>query len=135
MKSISTGKVIITLVCLMTAFGSYAFDWNHTHIFNPKWPPHAKFHNAQTMVLGTLLGLFAIWVLWLKNGDRRANLQLSVLLASFYWIGQVGASLFPGTALLDPEFAQPGQLPAQLIVCIVIFVLLATAYLLETKHN
>jgi hypothetical protein len=86
-------------------------------------------------VLGTLLGLFAIWVLWLKSGDRRSNLQLSVLLASFYWIGQVSASLFPGTALLDPEFAQPGQLPAQLIVCIVVFVLLATAYLLETKHN
>ncbi len=135
MKSISVGKILITLVCLMTAFGSYAFDWNDTHIFNDKWPPHAKFHNAQTMMLGSLLGLFALWVLWFRNGNRRANLQLSVTLATFYWIGQIGASLFPGTALRDPEFTHPGQLPAQLIVCVVIFILLGIAFFMETKIN
>ena len=133
MKTISIGKIIITLVCLMTAFGSYAFDWNHTHIFNDKWPPHAKFHNAQTMVLGTLLGLFAIWVVWFRKGDPLANLKLAVTIALFYWIGQIGASLFPGTALLDPEFTHPGQLPAQLIVCVVIFALLGIAFFLEAK--
>lgn len=134
MKSISIGKILITIVCLITAFGSYLFDWNHTHIFNDKWPPHAKFHNAQTMVLGTLLGLFALWLLWLRNSERRVNLQLVVMVASFYWIGQVVASMFPGTALVDPEFAYPGQLPAQLIVCIVLFIFLGIGYFLEIKN-
>jgi len=134
MKPISIGKILITLVCLMTALGSYAFDWNHTHIFNDRWPPHAKFHNAQTMMLGTLLGLFAIWMLWFRNGDRRANLRLSVVLASFYWVAQIGASMFPGTALVDPEFAHTGRLPAQLIVCVAIFIVLGIAYFLEIKN-
>ncbi|MEJ1242244.1 DUF6640 family protein [Chryseolinea sp. T2] len=133
MKTISIGKMLITLVGLMTAFGSYAFDWNNTHIFNDNWPPHAKFHNAQTMVLGTLLGLFTIWLLWFRKGEQRTNLKLAVTTALFYWIGQIGASMFPGTALLDPEFTHPGQLPAQLIVCVVIFGLLGIAFVLETK--
>jgi hypothetical protein len=43
------GKVLISLVAAETAAGPYMFDWNETHIYNPTWPPHAKFHNAQTM--------------------------------------------------------------------------------------
>lgn len=133
MKSISIGKLLITLVALFTSFGSYAFDWNETHIFNPLWPPHAKFHNAQTMLLGTMLGLVALWLLWLQKGSRIDNLRLTVVVASLYWLGQVGALFFPGTALVDPEFAYRGQAPAQLIVCGVVFVLLSVAYLLETR--
>jgi hypothetical protein len=43
------GKVLITVVALWSTGGSYIFDWNATHIYNPRWPPHAKCHNAQTM--------------------------------------------------------------------------------------
>ncbi len=51
MKLIPAGKMLITIVAAYAAFGSYVFDWNKTHIYNPDWPPHAKFHNAQTMLL------------------------------------------------------------------------------------
>ncbi len=131
MKSLSTGKFLITLVALWSAGGSYVFDWNHTHIYNPHWPPHAKFHNAQTMLLGTAIGLLALWVLWAQAAAGLNRLRLAVVLASFYWLTQAGAILFPGTALVDPEFAQPGQLPAQLIVDLVMLTLLAIAYPLE----
>lgn len=129
MKSISTGKILITIVALMTAFGSYIFDWNHTHIFNPNWPPHAKFHNAQTMILGTLLGLLVLWLLWIQKEYKLSTLRLIMIVASLYWIGQIGAFFFPGTALVDPEFEYSG---AQLYVCLVLFVMLTLAYILET---
>ena len=134
MKSISIGKILITLVAVWATAGSYIFDWNKTHIYNPRWPPHAKFHNAQTMLLGTMIGLLSLYVLWLQKGDKITMLRLSAILASFYWITQAGAILFPGTALIDPEFAHPGQLPAQLIVDVVMLVMLGVGYMLEMNR-
>lgn len=130
-NTLSLGRIILTIVAVYSAGGSYIFDWNHTHIYNPNWPPHAKFHNAQTMLLGTCLGLLSLWTLWLEKGNALMRLRYTTLLASFYWFTQMGAILFPGTALTDPEFARLHQLPAQLIVDVVMLTLLAVAYPLE----
>lgn len=130
-NTLSFGRIILTIVALYAAGGSYIFDWNHTHIYNPKWPPHAKFHNAQTMLLGTCLGLFSFWILWIEKTDAFTRLRYATILAGFYWITQMGAILFPGTALADPEFTSRHQLPAQLIVDIVMLTLLTVAYPLE----
>ncbi len=132
MNLLIVGKILITIVAIWAAGGSYIFDWNETHIYNPNWTPHAKFHNAQTMLLGTVIGLLSLWLLWFQNGEQTTMLRLSMVLASFYWITQAGSILFPGTALVDPEFARPGQLPAQLIVDVVMLAMLALAYLLVT---
>lgn len=125
-------KILVTLVAIWSTVGSYIFDWNETHIYNPNWTPHAKFHNAQTMLLGTALGLLSLWLLWFQNGDTKIMFRLALIAASFYWITQAGSVLFPGTALVDPEFARPGQLPAQLIVDVVMLGMLGAAYLFET---
>lgn len=133
MQSISTGKILISIAALYAAFGSYIFDWNITHIFNPRWPPHARFHNAQDMLLGTSLGLLALWILWFQQSEKINTMRLSTILASLYWLTQAGALLFPGTALTDPEFTHPGQPPAQLIVDIVMIAILIIAYWLEIR--
>lgn len=110
-------------------------DLNETHMFNPNWPPHAKFHNAQTIMLGTLLGLIVLWLVWFnKNYNNVKTIQMTIILASFYWIAQVGAYFFPETALVDPEFRKPGEAPAQLILCSVIFMFLIVAYSLEKNR-
>ncbi|GAB4046041.1 DUF6640 family protein [Spirosoma litoris] len=134
MKAISIGKFLITLVAIWATVGSYIFDWNHTHIYNPAWPPHAKFHNAQTMLLGTVIGLTALWVLWWPKGEYSYRLRVASALASYYWITQAGSLLFPGTALVDPQFAYPGQPPAQLIVDVVMLVLLAIGFVGERSR-
>ena len=134
MKTFSIGKLLTSIVALYAAFGSYAFDWNKTHIFNSRWTPHAKFHNAQDMLLGTVSGLLALYVIWVQKSEARYRLWLSSALAGMYWITQFGAIFFPGTALIDPEFSYPGQPPAQLIVDIVMVVLLTMAYVLELNR-
>ena len=131
MHSFSLGKLLVSLVALYAAFGSYLFDWNNTHIYNPLWPPHAKFHNAQTMLLGTCVGLLALGVLWRAQFEAVARLQLASTLASLYWLTQAGSILFPGTALVDPQFAHPGQLPVQLLVDVGMLTLLLVGYGLE----
>jgi hypothetical protein len=139
---LTAGRLIISLIGLFTMVSPYLADWNITHIYNPAWPPHAKFHNAQTMVLGALLGLLSLYCLWIrKTIPERGRLRDATVLASLYWLAQLPAILFPGTKLTDPGMNHV-QMPVilgvefnQLVMNItVLFPLLMLGYYLETKR-
>jgi uncharacterized protein DUF6640 len=117
---------LITVLSVLTSFLAYVFDWNETHVFNPNWPPHAKFHNAQALLLGTLLGVISLFFLWGKH-----DLRSAVLTCSLYWVAQLGSLAFPGTALVDPEFrARHGsRAPRQPMLASVLLILLAAAWM------
>ena len=138
MKGLRIGVWLITLVALLTIFGPYLADWSETHIFNPRWTPHAKYHNAQAMAFGPMLGALTLYFLWRRRGDERSNVSLAILFASLYYATQLLAFLFPGVAAVDPEFAASAPtllgLPGQLAMDIIIFALLGIAYLLEQKR-
>src|SRR5713226_3933463 len=116
----------VTVVAILTSWLAYVFDWNETNVYNPKWPPHAKFHNAQTLLLGPLLGAVSLWLLWHKH-----DLHPAVLTCSLYWIAQLGSLAFPGTALMDPEFRdRPGsRAPMQPLLASILLALLTTAWI------
>src|ERR1700751_1374929 len=40
------GKLVLSFVLVVGAIVSTAVDWNSTHLFNPAWHPHARFHDA-----------------------------------------------------------------------------------------
>ena len=69
------GKVLIFLVAVFTSVSLYLANLNVTHIYNPASPPHAKLHNAQTMVLGTVFGFLTIYCLK-KVASKSGNLKL-----------------------------------------------------------
>jgi hypothetical protein len=117
----------VTFVAVVTSFLAYVFDWNETHVFNPRWPPHAKFHNAQTLLLGSLLGLSSLLFLW-----RFHSVNAAIITASLYWVSQLGSIAFPGTALIDPEFRdRPGaRKPRQPVVATVLLAILFIAWII-----
>ncbi|MFZ3566551.1 DUF6640 family protein [Streptomyces sp. BH097] len=103
MATITTGRALLSLTSVTTMLGSYVADWNETHIHNPNWPPHAKFHNAQTMSTGAALGAVGLWALWGRGGAASGSrLQLAAGAASLYWVTQLSAIVYPGTAFMDP---------------------------------
>jgi hypothetical protein len=117
---------LISLVAALTSSLAYVFDWNETHVYNPRWPPHAKFHNAQTLLLGPMLAAVSLWQLWLKH-----DVDFALVTSSLYWIAQLGSLAFPGTALMDTEFreragAQAGMEP---LLASILLAFLATAWL------
>jgi hypothetical protein len=108
---------IHTLIGLFTCIGPYLADYNETHVFNPNWTPHAKFHNGQTMSMGACLGLATLWYTWLRTprpkgvgGVRewveaeRIRRGVVAVLANMYWVTQLSGFLYPGTLGTDPEF-------------------------------
>ena len=124
------GKVLISVAAAGTTAGPYLADWNETHIKNPAWPPHAKFHNAQTMSMGVALSLAALCQLW-KPGSGRAALDSAAISASTYHLTQLSAGLYPGTATVDP----PGEDNwPQLKYTLPTLGLVALGYLLERRR-
>ncbi|MFG2826499.1 DUF6640 family protein [Streptomyces sp. NPDC048434] len=130
----TAGRTLLSLVAVFTAISPYVADWNETHVLNPLWPPHAKFHNGQTMAMGTLLALVCLFFVWRRRGDARSNLLAAVGFAGLYWVSQAAAILYPGAAYFDPQFDTAGKyiagLPVQAVIEIVVLGAIAGAAVL-----
>jgi len=55
MNRVLAGRSLLTANAVVVMLGGFIADMGKTHMRNPRWPPHAKFHNAQTIGLGALL--------------------------------------------------------------------------------
>ncbi|MCX5449307.1 DUF6640 family protein [Streptomyces nigrescens] len=131
----TAGKVLLTVVAVFTGISPYVADWNETHVLNPLWPPHAKFHNGQTMAMGTLLAVATLFFVWRRRGDARSHLYAATGFAGLYWVSQAAAILYPGAAYFDHPFDTPDMhvmgLPVQAVIEIVMLGLIAAAVALS----
>lgn len=101
MQAKTLGKALISATAVAQMVGPFVFDFNETHIYNKSWPPHAKFHNAQTMSSGVALSVATLVNLW-RPGSGRVGVDAAALSASVYWVSQLSAFFYPGTASVDP---------------------------------
>jgi hypothetical protein len=70
MRQQNLDRYLISLVALITIVAPILADWNKSHIFNPHWAPHARFHAI--ISLGMALSL-APGSLWLVCGVQRSR--------------------------------------------------------------
>jgi hypothetical protein len=131
---------IITFVAIVTGAGGLCADWfipygARQHLKNPRWPPHAKFHNAQGILMGVGQGILAIGLLFLSPLNS-VSIVLAALIASLYWVALMFARIFSDTAWVDPEFAAGtptplGLAPQQLIGYLLLFLLCVAVLLAD----
>lgn len=106
MKKNSTGRVILISLAALTATGGFIADLNKTHLFNPNWTPHSKFHDAMTILLATMLGSGSIYLLQKKDGDKDLQLKIAALLPASFWTAMLGSFAFPGAKGIEAEFPE-----------------------------
>jgi hypothetical protein len=134
-----SSRLIFSLLGVSLPVGSHFADFNETHIFNPLWTPHAKFHGGQTLMFSILLGLLSIFFAWRRTTDRLNTVMAVSALSAIYWVAQAGAILYPGTAAFDPEFVTPTSyllgLPQQSYIQIAYLGLTGIAAWLALRHD
>ena len=100
----SAGRTILNVVAGATTVGGFAADWNRTHLFNPNWPEHARFHDAMTIAVAALLGAGGLYALNRKGPDPDRDTTMGALLPAVFWTSMSAAFAFPGTQGLQAEF-------------------------------
>jgi hypothetical protein len=103
------GKALLSLSATIQLLGPFIADFNETHVLNPRWPPHARFHNGQTMSMGLALGLCTLYYALrpCPNKEKaKDSLVTAALFGSLYWITGLSAALYPGSKAIDPEFGE-----------------------------
>jgi hypothetical protein len=131
-------RIVVGAVAVITAVGALLADvvvpdLAAQHAFNDAWPPHAKFHDAQYVVMSILLGALGLALV------ARNQLLWAAALLSTPWLGMLGALLFPGTATYDPEFADDTVfilgLHGQVFLALVLLVALGAAVAGSTRRT
>lgn len=132
MKMPMISRILFTVSAIGLFVGSHIADYlAPTHIFNDRWPPHAKFHTGQTLSMSFFLAVLTIFFAWRKSSDLRSSIYATAGFAAVYWITQGTAIIYPGTAFIDPEFMTPTSfhfgLPPQAFVEIIFLSVIAIA--------
>ena len=97
-------RLIFTAIGVTLPIAAHLADMNKTHIYNPHWPPHAKFHNGQTLSMSVVLGGLTTFLAWWPSSNVPGMVAAAAGAASLYFISQSTAILYPNTAYFDPEF-------------------------------
>ena len=103
-KSKNAGRWVLTLANLITVTASVAADWNETHVFNERWPSHARFHEVVGLGMTASLATLALTALW-TDPDQRDRLvsgrELAAGVPLAYWGPSFPALLVRGTGYED----------------------------------
>lgn len=96
------GRSLLTLANVITVAAPAAADWNDSHIFNERWPAHARFHGVTALAMSAALSSANIWSIWSgESGHARARFFAAAIPIA-YWAPFFLAPLVPGTAVDDP---------------------------------
>jgi hypothetical protein len=132
-------RLVLSGAALGTIAGTGCADLNSSHVFNPGWPPHARFHSAAGW--GSVAGsqLLALWLLWRPGEDAEAGdlaIKIAALLPAVAWVPFFPALATPGTAVEDEpgHLARIAGVPANLVPATLIPIISAVGYTLH-RHG
>jgi hypothetical protein len=135
------GKFVLSFVLVVGAIVSTAVDWNTTHLFNPAWHPHARFHDALFLLFLDATTLVMLWLLWRRSAEPAVGIKAATLYSAALWTPFLYIeALIPGTSLLAsadvPVLRVAGMVLApNLIIAIVMLVLTLAGYWLGRDAN
>ncbi|NBN64805.1 hypothetical protein GWI72_13600 [Microvirga tunisiensis] len=91
--------------------------FNATHLFNPDWPAHARFHIAMQFTALCLVSLVSLWALF--GAARAGQAWLAALAPATFWPGLLVAWMVPGTDPYATEALRSTGVPINIIAAVV----------------
>jgi hypothetical protein len=104
------GRIILTIPLAAGMIAFVAFQANTTHVFNPRWHPHARFHAVQLGLFFIALSGIGLWLIWGSAIALPTAAWLAAAVPVVFWGGEFAALLVPGTDP-SPDPANPNTFP------------------------
>lgn len=105
-KRFRIAQVLLT-IGVLEFFGPILRDTSVTHLLNPAWVGHARFHLAWALVFMGLSGACNIYLIWFRKPHRISSLYISWAWQACNIFGFWGAAVLEGAyggSIVDPEF-------------------------------
>ena len=131
----NSGRALLTVANVSTVVGPVRADWNESHIFNERWPSHARFHGVVSLGTATALSAFALLQLWAGSSDRTGGRHVAAAVPLAYWGSFFPAALVKGTGLDDPphRVGHIAGLPANLFFAVATSLLAVGGWVLDRR--
>ena len=134
--NIRISKLLITIVSISLPAGGWFFDaikQPPTHLFNPDWLPHARYHSACWLFSITIGAIGSLWLLWgsYKEQGSRLSLWMAAFLPGLFYASFLFALLIPGTTAWNDGEAPFQPIPPQVIIATIMVVVLIIALALS----
>ena len=79
------GKWLLTFALDGGVLAAFLADWNATHVFNPLWHAHARYHLRVNLFFFTGVASVATWLLWRPSREPRVALAAAAFLSLAFW--------------------------------------------------
>jgi hypothetical protein len=101
------GRSLLTLANAITVAAPLAADWNDSHVFNTRWPGHARFHGVTALAMTVSLATLSVWSLWSEGTDPTTTRLFAAAVPAAYWAPFFAAPLVPGVTIEDEPHPVP----------------------------
>lgn len=94
-------KVVVSLLTVFYGLVPAVADLNETHLLNPMWSEHARFHGAWFLAFAGGIALTALFLIWVRN-QVVLPVVFGLMFAGGFWVATVFQSAYGG-GLVDPN--------------------------------
>lgn len=133
-------KILLSVLVVVSTLVSVVVDWNASHVFNPDWHPHGRFHDV--MLLTLLVGLvpLLLWLLWRSSKEPEVAVKVTTAILLLFWGSFYINLLIPGTTpAANLEESPPSLLGIpmypNMVVAAIIMILALISYWLYQSSN
>ena len=134
-------KILLSVLVVVSTLVSVVVDWNASHVFNPDWHPHGRFHDV--MLLTLLVGFvpLLLWLLWRNSSEPEVAVKVTTAILVTFWGSFYINLLIPGTtpaANLDelpPSLLGIPLYPNMVVAAIIIILALVGNWLYYSSNT
>ena len=135
-----TAKILLSVLVVVTTLVSVVVDWNASHVFNPDWHPHGRFHDVMLLTLLVAFIPLLLWLLWRRSKEPEVAVKVTTTILVTFWGSFYINLLIPGTSpAANVEELPPSLLGIPLypnmVVAAIIIVLSLIGYWLYQSSN